>query len=110
MLVVSLALVSRPNFYSAAVSVYNNSASLLVILNMMLIIMLLSGKTLQLLFFGQLRELELQHLYERAIYAATDAFLLLTVFKDEFEFYFSLFLGLLFFLRVFHWIIGDRST
>ncbi|KAF5101777.1 hypothetical protein D0Z00_000639 [Geotrichum galactomycetum] len=75
---------------------------------MMLIIMLLSGKTLQLLFFGQLRELELQHLYERAIYAATDAFLLLTVFKDEFEFHFSLFLGLLFFLRVFHWITRDR--
>lgn len=107
-LVVLFSLISRPNFYSAAVSIYQNSASLLVILNMLLIITLLGGKALQLLFYGQLREMELQHLYERAIYAVTDGFLLLIVFKDEFEFHFLMFLSVLLFLKVFHWITSDR--
>lgn len=66
------------------------------------------GKGLQLLFFGQLRALELEHLYERAFYALTESFLVLTVFKDEFKMQFSLFFSILLFLRVFHWIISDR--
>lgn len=107
-LVILLALINRPNFYSAAISVYKNSASLLVIFNQALIIALMIGKGLQLIFFGSLRELELQHLYERAFFAVTESFLVLTVFKDEFELQFTLFFGCLLFLRVFHWIISDR--
>lgn len=66
------------------------------------------GKGLQLMFFGHLRALELEHLYERAFYALTESFLVLTVFKDEFKLQFSLFFSILLFLRIFHWIISDR--
>lgn len=98
----------RPNFYSAAIAIYQNSACLIVIINMLLIFTLLIGKGLQLLFFGQLRALELEHLYERAFYALTESFLVLTVFKDEFKMQFSVFFSILLFLRIFHWIISDR--
>lgn len=98
----------RPNFFSAAIAIYQNSACLIVIVNMLLILTLAMGKGLQLFFFGQLRALELEHLYERAFYALTESFLVLTVFKDEFKMEFSIFFGILLFLRVFHWIISDR--
>lgn len=75
---------------------------------MLLILTLLFGKGLQLLFFGQLRVLELEHLYERGFYALTESFLVLTVFKDEFKMQFLVFFSTLLFLRVFHWIISDR--
>lgn len=105
---VLLALLGRPNFYSAAIAIHQNSASLIIMVNILLIITLAMGKGIQLFFFGQLRALELEHLYERAFYALTESFLVLTVFKDEFTVEFTIFFITLLFLRVFHWIISDR--
>jgi E3 ubiquitin-protein ligase synoviolin len=107
-LVIFLAFVERPNFYSACLAISQSSASVLTLLNMAMIVVLLLGKAFKHVFFGQLRVLELEHLYERAWYAVTETFLAMTIFKDEFTLQFGLFFTILTFLRVFHWIAADR--
>ncbi len=66
------------------------------------------GKFIQRLFFGPLRALEIEHLYERAWFAVTETFLAMTIFRDEFDAQFSLLFGALLFVKIFHWISSDR--
>lgn len=106
--VIYVAFVERPNYYSACLAISQSSASVLTLLNMAMIVVLLLGKAFQLVFFGQLRVLEMEHLYERAWYAVTETFLAMTIFRDDFTLQFGIFFVILTFLRVFHWIAADR--
>lgn len=107
-LVVLLPLMNRPNFFSAAIVVSQNSACMLILANMGLIISLLVGKLVQRIFFGELHVVETERLYESAWYAVTESVLILPLFKDESKLEFVVFFGLLLFLRIFHWICADR--
>ena len=110
---VSLAVVvnafeARPNFFSAAMYLSQSSACLMVLTNMFLVLTLVSGKVLQTLFFGRLRAIEVEHLYERAWYAVTESCLAMTIFRDEFDTRFFLFFTLLLATKIFHWLAQDR--
>lgn len=107
-LVLLLPLMNRPNFFSASIAISQNSACMIVLANMGLIISLLLGKFVQKVFFGQLHALETERLYERAWYAVTESALILPLFRDESKIEFVVFFGFILFLRMFHWICSDR--
>lgn len=50
----------------------------------------------------------MQRLQERGWFAITETLLALTIFKDEFDSSFVLLFVSLLFLKVFHWLAGDR--
>lgn len=99
---------ARPNFFSAAMYLSQSSACLMILTNMFLVCTLISGKILQQIFFGRLRAIEVDHLYERAWYAVTETCLAMTIFREEFDSTFFLFFTLLLTVKIFHWLAQDR--
>ncbi|KAL9547556.1 hypothetical protein PS6_007074 [Mucor atramentarius] len=73
-----------------------------------LIISVLFGKALQAIFFGRLRAIEVEHLYERSWYAVTETCLAMTIFREEFDLQFIVVFTTLLFLKIFHWLCQDR--
>jgi hypothetical protein len=79
-----------------------------ILLGMTFYYVILSGKLIQRLWFGQLRALEVEHLYERSWFSVMDTCLALTIFRDGFDLLFVLRFGTLLFCKTFHWIVADR--
>ncbi|KAL7269778.1 E3 ubiquitin-protein ligase hrd1, partial [Rhizina undulata] len=98
----------RANFYSALVHLAQSNACLMVLTNLLLLLSILFGHGLQLLFYGPLRPLEIEHLYEKAWYAVTETCLAMTIFRDEFDVKFIVMFGVLLFVKCFGWIAGGR--
>ncbi|KAG1180510.1 hypothetical protein G6F70_007043 [Rhizopus microsporus] len=73
-----------------------------------LIITVLLAKALQAIFFGSLRAIEVEHLYERSWYAVTETCLAMTIFREDFDLQFIVYFTLLLFLKIFHWLCQDR--
>jgi len=73
-----------------------------------LVLVILTGKLMRKLFFGQLRAAEFEHLMERSWYAVTETCLAFTVFKDDFSPKFVALFTLLLFLKSFHWLAEER--
>lgn len=73
-----------------------------------LILVILSGKLMRKIFFGELRAVELEHLMERSWYAVTETCLAFTVFRDDFSPKFVALFTLLLFLKSFHWLADER--
>lgn len=107
-LVVLLPLMNRPNYFSASIAISNNSACLLILANMCLIITLLFGKFIQVIFFGELHMLEADRLYESAWYAISESIIILPHFRDDARIELCVFFGILIFFRIFHLICADR--
>ncbi|XP_023212733.1 E3 ubiquitin-protein ligase synoviolin-like, partial [Centruroides sculpturatus] len=72
------------------------------------VLVLLMGKLMRKVFFGQLRAAEMEHLIERSWYAVTETCLAFTVFRDDFSPKFVALFTLLLFLKCFHWLAEDR--
>ncbi|EPB83523.1 hypothetical protein HMPREF1544_09744 [Mucor circinelloides 1006PhL] len=106
--VVLSAMHQRSNFYAACIYLSKSSACMMILLNMGLIISVLFGKALQAIFFGRLRAIEVEHLYERSWYAATETCLAMTIFREEFDLQFIVVFTTLLFLKIFHWLCQDR--
>ncbi|KAK4512290.1 uncharacterized protein ATC70_002987 [Mucor velutinosus] len=98
----------RSNFYAACIYLSKSSACMMILLNMGLIISVLFGKALQAIFFGRLRAIEVEHLYERSWYAVTETCLAMTIFREEFDLQFIVVFTTLLFLKIFHWLCQDR--
>lgn len=79
-----------------------------MLLNFGVFMTLIFGKVCQAIFFGPLRPIEVEHLYERSWYAVTETLLAMTIFRDEFDSSFVVLFGTLLFLKVFHWLCSDR--
>ncbi|OBZ85157.1 E3 ubiquitin-protein ligase HRD1 [Choanephora cucurbitarum] len=106
--VILSAMYQRSNFYAACIYLYKSSACMMILLNMGLILSVLFGKLLQAIFFGRLRAIEVEHLYERAWYAVTETCLAMTIFREEFDLQFIVIFTTLLFLKIFHWLCQDR--
>ncbi|KAI7893950.1 uncharacterized protein EV154DRAFT_438868 [Mucor mucedo] len=106
--VVLSAMHQRSNFYAACIYLSKSSACMMILLNMGLIVSLLFGKGLQTIFFGRLRAIEVEHLYERSWYAVTETCLAMTIFREEFDLQFIVVFTTLLFLKIFHWLCQDR--
>ncbi|KAF1973603.1 hypothetical protein BU23DRAFT_554229 [Bimuria novae-zelandiae CBS 107.79] len=102
------AFVERPNFYSAAVYISQSTGSILFLANLALIIMASFGYGLQRLFYGPLRPIETEQLYDKAWYAVTETLLAMTIFRDDIGlWFFAMFLCLLA-GKVWQWIGEGR--
>ncbi|KAI8591265.1 hypothetical protein BDZ88DRAFT_411924 [Geranomyces variabilis] len=106
--VMANAWLQRAQFFTACIHITRSSASLMVLLNMGLYLTVVIGKALQRLFFGQLRAMEVEHLYERSWFAVTETCLAMTIFRDQFDVRFIILFALLLLVKIFHWIIQDR--
>ncbi|KAI8338654.1 hypothetical protein BC941DRAFT_512777 [Chlamydoabsidia padenii] len=106
--VILSAFTHRVNFYAACVYLSKSSACMMILMNMGLFISIIAGKSLQAVFFGRLRAIEVEHLYERSWYAVTETCLAMTIFREEFNIQFVVFFTTLLFLKIFHWLCQDR--
>ncbi|KAJ3328187.1 E3 ubiquitin-protein ligase hrd1 [Blyttiomyces sp. JEL0837] len=107
-LVIGNAWTLRWHFYATCVHLTRSSASLMVLLNFGLYLTIIFGRFLQRVFFGELRALEVEHLYERSWFAVTETCLAMSIFRDEFDVRFIILFASLLVVKIFHWIAGDR--
>ncbi|KAL5528398.1 HRD1 [Sanghuangporus sanghuang] len=106
--VVANALKKHSNFYSVAVYLSKSNGAVVVLANFALLLALLAGRLLQQIFFGPLRAMEVERLYDRMWFFVTESLLAFTIFRDEFDIPFALMFGLLLFTKCFHWLLSDR--
>ncbi|TIA85590.1 hypothetical protein E3P99_03958 [Wallemia hederae] len=106
--VISSAFRSYSNFYAVVVYLSNSNGASLILGNFALFTGLCIGKVIQKVLFGELRTLEIEHLYERSWYGFTEMILAMTMFRDDFDLFYGLMFGFLFFVKVFHWLCHDR--
>jgi len=107
-LVLANAWFQRQQFYPSVVYITKSNPSMAVIYLQSLVMVILMGKLMRKIFFGQLRAAEFEHLMERSWYAVTETCLAFTVFKDDFSPKFVALFTLLLFLKSFHWLAEDR--
>ena len=96
---------ARRQFYPTMIYLTTNKLSLLSLGNEALMLTLLVGQGVKTLFFGRLREAEVEHLYERSWYAITETCLAMTIFREEFNVSFVALFTALLFLKLFHWLM-----
>ncbi|KAI9013036.1 hypothetical protein BC832DRAFT_276915 [Gaertneriomyces semiglobifer] len=106
--VIANAFVQKQQFFTGCIYLTRSNASLMVLLNFGLFLAVVFGKALQRFFFGPLRALEVEHLYERSWFAVTETCLAMTIFRDEFDIRSMVFFAILLLVEVFHWIFQDR--
>lgn len=75
---------------------------------MAFVCILLLSKLLRYVFFGALRLVEMERLYERSWFAITETCLALTIFRDEINVSLFALLTVHLFLKTFHWLLADR--
>ncbi|KAA1474329.1 hypothetical protein DENSPDRAFT_866430 [Dentipellis sp. KUC8613] len=102
------ALRTQSNFYSVTVCLAKSGSSVLVLANFALIIALFCGRLVQQVFFGSLRAVEVERLYDRMWFFVTESLLAFTIFRDEFDIPFAVMFGFLLFVKSFHWLMADR--
>lgn len=98
----------RPNFYSAAVYISQSTGSLLFLVNLMLIVALGFGYGLQRLFYGPLRPIETEQLYDKAWFAVSETLLAMTIFRDDIGMWFFTMFFCLLAGKVWQWIGEGR--
>lgn len=107
-IVLARAYYERPNFYSAAVYISQSTGSLMFLVNLMLIVAASFGYGLQRLFYGALRPIETEQLYDKAWFAVSETLLAMTIFRDDIGlWFFTMFLCLLA-GKVWQWIGEGR--
>ncbi|KAG8843156.1 E3 ubiquitin-protein ligase hrd1 [Tulasnella sp. 330] len=96
------------NFYSIAVYLSRSNGSVLALANFGLFLTLNVGRACQRVFFGPLRPVEVERVYDRMWFFVTESLLAFTIFRDEFDTPFVVMFVVLLFLKCFHWILADR--
>jgi len=102
------AYIQRGQFFSTCIYISHSNASILVLFSMAIYVFIIICKIIQKIFFGPLRAIEIEHLYERSWYAVTELCLALTVFRNEFTAKFALLITILIIMKIFHWLMQDR--
>lgn len=107
-IVIGNAYYQKKQFYPSVVYITKSNPSMAVIYVQAFILVILMGKLMRKVFFGQLRAAEFEHLVERSWYAVTETCLAFTMFRDDFSPKFVALFTLLLFLKSFHWLAEDR--
>nr|XP_039263865.1 E3 ubiquitin-protein ligase synoviolin B-like [Styela clava] len=106
--VVANAWIQKKQFFPTVVYLTKSSPCMAVLYIQAFVFVLLLGKLMRKVFFGQLRPAETEHLIERSWYAVTDTCLAFTMFRDDFSPRFVASFTFLLFLKCFHWLAEDR--
>ncbi|KAL9944353.1 E3 ubiquitin-protein ligase synoviolin [Verticillium nonalfalfae] len=104
--VVVSAFQQRANFYSAMVYLAQSNFCLLILINFVYLIYGTTVYGLQRIFYGPLRQTEVEQLSERAWFAITETCLAMTIFRDEIGAWFLVMFTALITGKVWGWI-GD---
>ncbi|KAL8813592.1 MAG: hypothetical protein Q9200_000134 [Gallowayella weberi] len=80
---VARACLERPNFYSSSVYIAQSNACLFILTNLALLTTYSAMLGLQKSFYGPLRPVEIEQLWEKAWFALTETALAMTIFRDE---------------------------
>lgn len=99
---------SQEQFYPAVVYLVSFKPNVVVLGNFMFFCAILLGKVLQIVFLGKLSTLEVQAVKDNARLAIMDSCLALTIFRDDLGLSTFFLFSLLFFFKVFHWIVLPR--
>lgn len=105
---ISYACYTREQFYPIILFLVTSKLSFLVAVNVVIAFAIGFGKFLKSLFFGSLRDTEVEQLVERCKYSAMETCLALTIFRHELTPFVLLLFGLLLFTKVFHWLCRGR--
>ncbi|XP_029648652.1 E3 ubiquitin-protein ligase synoviolin B [Octopus sinensis] len=106
--VIANAYYQKSQFYPSVVYITKSNGSMAILYIQAFVFVVLMGKLMRKIFFGQLRAAEMEHLIERSWYAVTETCLAFTVFRDDFNPRFVAMFTLLLFLKCFHWLAEDR--
>ncbi|KAK3093274.1 hypothetical protein FSP39_013536 [Pinctada imbricata] len=106
--VIGNAYYQKKQFYPSVVYITKSNPSMAMLYIQAFVLVVLTGKLMRKIFFGQLRPAEMEHLIERSWYAVTETCLAFTVFRDDFSPRFVALFTLLLFLKCFHWLAEDR--
>lgn len=106
--VIANAYYQKSQFYPSVVYITKSNGSMAILYVQAFVFVVLMGKLMRKIFFGQLRAAEMEHLIERSWYAVTETCLAFTVFRDDFNPRFVAMFTLLLFLKCFHWLAEDR--
>ena len=106
--VIAYAYYTRLQFYPMTVYLVTSKFCIVVLCNMALVLTILLGKGTKRLFLGQLRDAELEILYENSRYAITETCLALTIFREEINLKVVGFFTALLFTKIFHWLCQAR--
>ncbi|KAK3067251.1 hypothetical protein LTS18_001229 [Coniosporium uncinatum] len=98
----------RPNFYSACVQLSQDNTSLGILINLGLLCVFGLMRCMQHIFYGPLRPIEREQLYEKAWFAVTETCLAMTVFRDEVGGWFLVMFVSLLVGKVWDWIGEGR--
>lgn len=106
--VISHAVYTREQFYPIILYLVTSKVSFVIHANMLLALAIFVGRVGRFLFLGQLREVEVELLFERAKYTITETCLALTIFRNELTPPIIALFGTLLFLKAFHWLSSSR--
>ncbi|XP_052058683.1 E3 ubiquitin-protein ligase synoviolin B-like [Mytilus californianus] len=106
--VIGNAYYQKKQFYPSVVYITKSNPSMAMLYIQAFVFVILMGKLMRKVFFGQLRPAEMEHLIERSWYAVTETCLAFTVFRDDFSPRFVALFTILLFLKCFHWLAEDR--
>jgi len=107
-LVILNAYFAKLQFYPTCLYLVTSKTSMMVLGNMAFLTFLLFANLLKKLFFGPLRDVEVEHLTEKIWSTMMDTLLIMTVFREEFNSRFITLFVFLLFMKTFHWLSQDR--
>lgn len=100
---------TKEQFYPAVVHLSTSKISRAIVGNFALSLGFCLGKAIQLVFFGTLRDVEIEKIVERGKEALMETCLALTIFRSDFDANTVVLFAALFFAKVFHWLAQDRE-
>lgn len=99
---------TREQFYPTILFLVSSKLSFLISGNMLLVTVVLVAKILKTIFFGKLRGVEVELLFDKAKYSITETCLALTVFRHEITPTILMIFGSLIVVKAFHWLAKSR--
>lgn len=86
----------------------SSGLNVIVFSNWLILLFMIAGKFLQILLFGELRIIEVEHVYERIGYTLTTSLIALATFKNDNVLLSGSLAVFCLTTRIFHWILIDR--
>ncbi len=99
---------TKEQFYPIFLFLTTSKISFVIAGNMIIASALLFGKALKMIFFGNLREAEVEMVYERSKFSITETCLALSIFRHELSPKIFMMFGSLLFIKAFHWLAKSR--
>jgi hypothetical protein len=105
---ISYALSKKGTFFNACIHISRSSFSILILMISMVYCFFLVGWSIRKLLFGELRLIEIEHIWENSYFTISEIFLAVTIFRGEFNISFAFSFCFLLLVKIFHWIFKDR--